>query len=124
MNLERLNIPALGLPAGPYSHAVIHDRTLYTSGFTAYGTAAQAGSAAEQVDAIFEQFEVIASDRKTSLANIVKVTIFLADPSYIPEIRDALTLRYGTQIPASSMVIVGALFAPELVVEVEAIFAL
>lgn len=124
VKLQRLNLPELGLPAGPYSHAVTHERTLYTSGFTAYGTAAQAGSVAEQVNAIFEQFEVIAGSQNTSLANIVKVTIFLADPSYIPELREALVQRYGPHIPASSMVMVGGLFAPELAVEIEAVFAL
>lgn len=123
MTVQRLNLPQLGLPAGPYSHAIVHGQTLYTSGFTAYGTAAQAASVKEQVRAIFKQFRVIAASQGTTLANLVKVTIFLTSPESIPELRDALVEEYGPDIPASSMTIVRSLFAPELKVEIEAILA-
>ena len=123
MTVQRLNLPELGLPAGPYSHAIVHGQTLYTSGFTAYGTAAQAASVKEQVRAIFKQFRVIAASQGTTLANLVKVTIFLTIPESIPELRDALVEEYGPDIPASSMTIVRSLFAPELKVEIEAILA-
>lgn len=124
VKIERLNLPELGLPAGPYSHAVVHGRTLYTSGFTAFGTDSQAGGMAEQIGAIFRQFEIIAASQNASLAELVKVTIFITNPADIPELRTALEKQYGSNVPASSLVIVASLFAPELAVEVEAIFAL
>ncbi len=124
MTVQRLNLPELGLPAGPYSHAVIQGQTLYTSGFTAYGTAAQTKPVKDQVQAIFKQFEVIAANQNTTLAGLIKVTIFLTDPMDIPELRDALFEHYGPNVPASSMVIVKSLFSPDLAVEIEAILAL
>ncbi|TQV74451.1 RidA family protein [Denitrobaculum tricleocarpae] len=124
MTVQRINLPELGLPAGPYSHAVIQGQTLYTSGFTAYGTTAQAKPVKEQAQAIFRQFEIIAASQNTTLANLIKVTVFLTDPSDIPELREALVALYGPNVPASSMVIVGSLFAPDLAVEIEAILAL
>ncbi len=48
MPLARQNFEELGLPAGPYTHAIRHGQTVYTSGFTAFGTPAQADSAARK----------------------------------------------------------------------------
>ncbi|WP_289033144.1 RidA family protein [uncultured Roseibium sp.] len=124
MPLTRINLPELGLPVGPYSHAVRHGDTLYTSGFTAFGTDAQSASASAQAAAIFDQLERIATSQGSSMEKLVKVTVFITDPASIPSLRDALTERYAEQVPASSMVIVNGLFAPELALEVEAIFAL
>ncbi|WP_153769843.1 RidA family protein [Labrenzia sp. CE80] len=124
MPLTRINLPELGLPVGPYSHAVRHGDTLYTSGFTAFGTDAQSASASQQATAIFDQLERIVTSQGSSMEKLVKVTVFITDPTNIPSLRDSLTERYAAQAPASSMVIVRGLFAPELALEVEAIFAL
>ncbi|WP_417669329.1 RidA family protein [Roseibium sp.] len=120
----RINLPELGLPVGPYSHAVRHKDTLYTSGFTAFGTPAHDMDAGAQALAIFDQLEKIALSQSTSMENLVKVTVFIAGPSVIPQLRETMTSRYGPHVPASSMVIVDSLFAPGLALEVEAIFAL
>lgn len=40
---ERKNYPPLDEVKAPYVHAVKHDATLYVSGLTAFGTAAQQG---------------------------------------------------------------------------------
>jgi len=40
---ERKNYPQLGEVNAPYVHAVKHGATLYVSGLTAFGTAAQQG---------------------------------------------------------------------------------
>ncbi|WP_020590710.1 RidA family protein [Kiloniella laminariae] len=124
MQLQRINLPELGLPVGPYVHAVRHQHTLYTSGFTAYGTAYQYGSLAEQTRGIFEQLLSIAEAQKTSLEGLVKVTIFVTDLERIAELRDCLMELYDGAVPASSLVKVDRLFSPELLIEVEAIFAL
>lgn len=124
MPLARHNIDQLGQPVGPYSHAVAHGDTLYTSGFTAFGTDARSRDAHAQTHAVLDQLETLAKTFGRSLADLVKVTIFVADPGAIPEIRTALEERYGTHVPASSMVLVAGLFAPELKLEIEAIFAL
>lgn len=123
MSLIRKNIEKLGLPVGPYTHAVVHGDTLYTSGFTAFGTDAQCGTASAQTRAVLGQLEILAEEFGRSLADLVKVTVFVTDPNDIPEIRTALTEAYGGAVPASSLVLISALFAPDLKLEIEAVFA-
>ncbi|MEP4770964.1 MAG: RidA family protein [Roseibium sp.] len=124
MPLERNNYKNLGLPVGPYTHAVVHGKTLYTSGFTAFGTDAQTGSAAAQTKAVLNQLEFIAEQNGKTMSDVIKVTVFVNNPEDIPGIRSVLSDRYGTAVPASSLVMISSLFAPELRVEIEAIFAL
>ena len=124
MPVTRQNFEQLGLPVGPYTHAVAHGDTVYTSGFTAFGTAAQAGDAQAQTEAILDQLATIAQEFHRSLRDLVKVTVFVTDPADIPAIRTALTARYGDTVPASSLVLVAGLFAPELRLEIEALIAL
>jgi enamine deaminase RidA (YjgF/YER057c/UK114 family) len=123
MSIIRKNIEQLGLPVGPYTHAVVHGQTLYTSGFTAFGTPAQTGSAHAQAQAVLNQLETLALEFGRSLEDLIKVTVFVTDPTDIPQIRDALSQVYGDAVPASSLLFVSALFAPELKIEIEAIFA-
>ncbi len=47
MHIQRSNYQALGLPVGSYTHAVIHNNVLYTSGLAAFGSHAQTGSISE-----------------------------------------------------------------------------
>ncbi|MCZ4281448.1 RidA family protein [Kiloniella laminariae] len=124
MEPKRINLPELGLPVGPYVHAVLHQSTLYTSGFTAYGTDAQSGSVSEQARAIFTQLLTIAESQNTSIEKLVKVTLFVTDLERISELRDCLMDLYAGAVPASSLVKVDQLFSPELLIEIEAIFAL
>ncbi|MBO6860527.1 RidA family protein [Roseibium sp.] len=123
MPLARQNFVELGLPAGPYTHAVRHGQTVYTSGFTAFGTPAQADSAGPQIRAVFAQLNTIAAYYGRSLKDLVKVTVFVTDMTDLPEIRSALAELYENEVPASSLVCVAALFHPQLRVEVEAIIA-
>ncbi len=124
MKLQRQNYPQLGLPAGPYVHAVAHQNVLYTSGLTAYGTDSQSGSIGEQAKAIFEQLKTIAEQHDTSFQQLIKVTIFVSDLTDISTLRDTLFNLYGEALPASSLVKVDQLFAPDLLIEIEAILAL
>ncbi len=124
MTVERINYPELGLPVGPYTHAVVQGKTLYTSGFTAFGTKAQESSIAEQAKEIFDQLEVIANAQGTSMEDLIKVTVFVTDLSDMIALRDTLVEIYGDFTPASSLIKIESLFAPELKIEIEAIFAL
>ncbi|WP_298818487.1 RidA family protein [uncultured Roseibium sp.] len=123
MTLTRKNFEELGLPVGPYTHVVKHGDTLFTSGFTAFGTERRTGSASEQTHAVLEQLEFIAAQFGRTLADLIKVTVFMTDPADIPGIRNALSTGYKDAVPASSLVMVSGLFAPELKVEIEAIIA-
>ena len=121
---ERKNYPQLGEVKAPYVHAVKHASTLYVSGLTAFGTAAQNGTIDEQADAIFAQLKVIAAAEQTSRAALIKVTLFITSFAEITALREVLYRHYGEHLPASSLVQVSGLFSPDLRVEIEAIFAL
>ncbi|MEN4545815.1 RidA family protein [Pantoea agglomerans] len=121
---ERKNYPQLGEVKAPYVHAVKHGATLYVSGLTAFGTAAQQGDMAEQAEAIFDQLRAVAAAEHTSLAALLKVTIFITSFTEITALREVLYRNYGEHLPASSLVQVSGLFSTDLRIEIEAIFAL
>ncbi|GAB2183220.1 RidA family protein [Roseibium sp. LAB1] len=123
MSLTRQNFEELGLPAGPYTHAVRHGQTVYTSGFTAFGTQAQSAAASPQTRAVFDQLNTIAAHYERSLKDLVKVTLFITNITDLTEIRNTLTEIYGDAVPASSLICVSGLFHPDLKVEVEAVIA-
>ena len=122
--IERINYPALGEVKAPYVHAVKQGNTLYISGLTAFGSAAQAGSVAEQAEAIFNQFQLIAQAENRTLSALLKVTIFITSFADIDALRQVLFHYYGDHLPASSLVQVSALFSPDLKIEIEAVMAL
>ncbi|MEN4807201.1 RidA family protein [Pantoea agglomerans] len=121
---ERKNYPQLGEVKAPYVHAVKHVATLYVSGLTAFGTAAQQGDMAEQAEAIFNQLRAVAAAEHTSLASLLKVTIFITSFTEITALREVLYRNYGEHLPASSLIQVSGLFSTDLHIEIEAIFAL
>lgn len=122
-HVDRKNYAALPDAVGPYSHAVKHEQTLYLSGFTAFGTAAQGGGLAEQADAVFDQIEAVAAAEGVGMRSLLKVTVFITDIGQIAQLRPVLLRRYDGNLPASSLVEVSKLFSPELNIEIEAIFA-
>ncbi len=124
MDLERKNYPVLGEPVGPFVHAVRHGQTLYLSGLTAFGSAAQTAPIEQQAHAIFQQIRAIAEAEGAGLDGLIKVTAFVTDLGRIAELREALFEIYGTHLPASSLIQVAALFADDLKIEIEAIIAL
>ena len=124
MQLERANYQALGAVAGPYSHSVVHGNTLYTSGLTAFGTCDQAAGIDAQTRNIFQQLALMCAANHTSLAKLVKVTLFVSDMQHMSLLRETLFEIYGDHLPASSLVAVDSLFCKDLSIEVEAIIAL
>ncbi|MCU5771172.1 RidA family protein [Erwiniaceae bacterium BAC15a-03b] len=122
--LERKNYPQLGNVVGPYVHAVKYQSVLYVSGLTAFGSEAQHHGIAAQAQAIFDQLAIIAAEEQSSMAGLIKVTIFITDFSHLTALREVLFARFGEHLPASSLVQVTQLFSPDLKIEIEACFAL
>jgi 2-iminobutanoate/2-iminopropanoate deaminase len=118
--IKRKNYAALGLPVGPYVHAVEHNRVLHVSGLTAFGSEAQGGSMSEQAEVILSNLEQIASAEGTTLASLLKVTLFVTHLAELPELRAVLARHYGDNPPASSLLQVAGLFSPEVSIEIEA----
>lgn len=123
-HLVRKNYSALGEVKAPYVHSVKHGNTLYISGLTAFGTAAQHEGIVEQAEEIFSQIRKIASAEETDFSALIKVTIFITSFEEIDGLRNVLYRNYGDHLPASSLVEVSSLFSPDLSIEIEAIFGL
>lgn len=124
MSVERINYPHLDAPVGPYVHGVRHNGLLYLSGLTAFDTPAQAQDVATQATTVFSQLKGILDAEGTDFSNLIKVTIFVTEFGDVDELRTALFNAYGKHLPASSLIQVKSLFAPDLKIEVEAIVAL
>ncbi|WP_208978745.1 RidA family protein [Pseudovibrio denitrificans] len=112
------------MAVGPYVHAVAHQGTLHISGLTAFATGAQTQAADQQAKEILSQITAVAAEEGVSLANLVKVTIFVTDLTALGELRSVLADAYGDNRPASSLVEVQNLFHPDLKIEIEATLAL
>lgn len=119
--IQRSNYAALPAPAGPYSTAVRHRDTLYLSGMTAFGTAAQGQGLAREAETILQQIQEIAHAEGLTLQNLVKVTIFVTTLDDLDGLRQVLFKHYQGALPASSLVRVAGLFSSQVSVEVEAV---
>jgi 2-iminobutanoate/2-iminopropanoate deaminase len=124
MPVERKNYPHLDAPVGPYVHAVSYDGLLFLSGLTAFNTTAQSGSLATQAEAVFDQIESILKAEGIGFNKLIKVTVFVTEFEEVDKLRTILFRSYESNLPASSLVQVKSLFAPELKIEVEAVAAL
>ncbi len=122
--VERITYESLPQIAGPYVHATKHNKTLYISGLTAYGTEAQAFGLAEQAKEILEQISEVLRLEKRLKRDLVKLTIFVRDMSMLGSIRELLFNFYDGNLPACSLVEVSKLIHADLQIEIEAVVAL
>jgi reactive intermediate/imine deaminase len=94
------NAPA---PIGPYSQAVRAGDTLYVSGVIALdpatGQLVDAGIAA-QAERVFASLAAIASAAGGSLANAVKLTIYLTDLADFAAVNEQMTRAFRAPFPA------------------------
>ncbi len=122
--VERINYSALPQIAGPYVHATKHDKTLYVSGLTAFGTPSQSEGLPEQCAQILAQISLILESEQRRKQDIIKLTIFVRDISLLATIREQLFEFYEGFLPACSLVEVSKLIHPDLLIEIEAVIAL
>lgn len=120
MEIVRKNYPEIGQPGGPFCHAVRAGDLLFISGATAGGTEAANGTGAQQAEAVLKKLVHILEEEGATLANVVKVTVFLTDIADRSEIAQVRQKYFQGQYPASTLVEVAALASPNLKVEIEA----
>lgn len=124
-----VNIDSLGLRA-PISHAIevdAGDRLLFVSGLTAKapdGSTFAPGDMGAQTSRILESIQEILAQAGATMANIVKLTVFVGDMDRVGEVSAARARFFQPPYPASTMVEVSRLVAPEQLVEIEAVAAL
>lgn len=124
MQIERKNYSHLDSPVDPYVHAVSYNGLLFLSGLTTFNTPAQDKDLATQAEAVFDQVRRILEAEGTGFNSLIKVTMFVTELEEVDKLRNVLFSNYKSNLPASSLIQVKSLFAPELKIEVEAIVAI
>jgi len=120
-----INPSTLAKPTG-YSYAIKKSGTpVFISGqvaLDAEGKLVGENDAAAQTEQVFRNLRAVVEACGGSLDDIVKITIFVTDPSYRPAVA-AARLKYFKegQWPASTYLVVAALALPQMLVEVEAV---
>ncbi|MGN7457929.1 RidA family protein [Paenibacillus pasadenensis] len=117
-------IIAAGAPAaiGPYSHAVKLGGLLFTSGqipLLPDGTLVE-GGIEEQARQVFRNLEAVLAAGGSSLAQVVKATVFLKDMNQFAAVNEVYASFFGDHKPARSAVEVARL-PKDVLVEIELI---
>ena len=109
-------------PAETWSNCLVIGDQILVAGMTARnGTQVLADDEYGQARAIFEKIEKLVSAAGASMANVVKVVIYVTDISRREEVWRARREFFSGDFPVSTLVEVSALAMPELKVEIEAI---
>ncbi len=74
-----------------------------------------------QAEQVFANLEQVLRAGGSSLANVVKVTIFLRDMANFPKIVELRGRYFTPPYPADTIVEVTSLYSPEALIEIEAI---
>jgi 2-iminobutanoate/2-iminopropanoate deaminase len=124
---RKLNPTTIAPPGGRYTHAIEVPpgaRWLVVSGQV--GVAPDGSTPADiggQTENCFRNIGAILETAGMSLADIVKITVFLTSEDDIAGFRAARDRMTGEALPASTLVVVSRLVRPEWRVEIEALAA-
>jgi reactive intermediate/imine deaminase len=123
---EILKIKSVHSTVG-YSHAAKAGNTLYVAGQVAKDAddnLVGKGDFEAQCHQVFENLKNIMAEAGGTLQNIVKLTTFLTDYSYIETFRSVRTKYFPEPCPPNTLLIIESLAMPEFMIEVEAIAVL
>jgi reactive intermediate/imine deaminase len=125
--MNRKIIATTNAPAaiGPYAQAVRSGNTVYLSGQIGLDPASM--QMAEGIDAqiarVFDNLKAVAAAAGGSLADAVKVNIYLTDLAHFARVNDAMAQAFSQPYPARATVQVAALPRGALV-EIDAVLVL
>ena len=108
---------------GPYSQAIITGDMVYTAGQIALDPRNKEvvdGGFAEQTDQVMKNLRAILETAGSSLGDVVKTTVFLADMGDFGAMNEVYARHFGTHKPARSTV-QAARLPKDVRVEIEAI---
>lgn len=97
---------------GPYSQAVIANGMVYTAGQIAFNPASMeivGGGIREQTERVLANLAAILEAAGSSLAQVVKTTVYLVDMADFTAMNEVYTHAFGEHKPARSTVAVAAL---------------
>ena len=120
-----INPPTMAKPNG-YSYAIKKSGTpVFLAGQVALdgnGRLVGENDVAAQVEQVFQNLRTVMEACGGSLADVVKITIYVTDPTYRPAVAAARERHFKDgEYPASTYLVVSALAVPQLLVEIEAV---
>jgi 2-iminobutanoate/2-iminopropanoate deaminase len=108
---------------GPYSQAVLVDGWLFCSGQIpldpATGTVEGAGDAAAQAERVLSNLEAVVKAAGGSLADAVKVTIYLKDMNTFAMVNDVYAKRFPGAAPPARATVEVARLPKDVLVEMD-----
>lgn len=110
---------------GHYSHAVVHEGTVYVSGQLGRGpglTDSEAGDIEVQTRRCLANIQAILRAAGSDLGHLLKVTVYVADIALWPVVNTVYAQMLGPHLPARVVVPTGHLHFGALI-EIEAVAA-
>ena len=126
MGMTEIRSPKLNQPLGVFSQAMKvsgQGSFVLVSGLTSRapdGSVIGAGDITLQTETILKNLQTILQEAGGSLANVVKVAVFIRDMNQFKEIHEVRRRYFKEPYPASTMVEVSRLVSPEQLIEIEA----
>jgi enamine deaminase RidA (YjgF/YER057c/UK114 family) len=125
MPITKVTTPAVPEPAnGIYSNCLVVGDQIFLSGIIASGPDGKAVGGADmyvQAKTVFERIRHLLEAAGASLADVVKMTVYVTDITKRPDFGRARAETFGDPKPCSTMVEVKGLVSPDLLVEVDAV---
>ncbi len=125
MTIRRVISPDVAEPpAERWSNCLVVDGVAYVSGMTARGADLKALGAMDeyaQAKVIFGKIKSLVEAAGGAMSDVVKITIFLTEIANNTKVWQARREFFTGDFPASTLVEVSALAAPEILVEIEAV---
>ena len=92
---------------GPYSQAITTDGLVFTAGQVALDPKSGelvGTTTAQQTEQVFKNLEAVLAAAGSSLGNVVKTTVYLADMADFAQMNEVYAKHFGTHKPARSTV--------------------
>lgn len=92
---------------GPYSQAIVTDGLVFTAGQVALDPKSGelvGKTTAEQTEQVFRNLQAVLTAAGTSLDNVVRTTVYLADMADFAQMNEVYAKHFGTHKPARSTV--------------------
>ncbi len=112
MTRETFTTDRIATPVGPFSPAVRAGEFLYVSGQVAQDPTTGRlidGDAAAQTEQIFANLEAVLQAAGKSLADVIRVGVFLTDMADYPAMNAVYARRFAAPYPARTAIAVAAL---------------
>jgi 2-iminobutanoate/2-iminopropanoate deaminase len=121
---KELHVEGIHEPISHYNHGVIYGDLVFVSGCVAAdgrGELIGGDDPAAQTRQVLENISAILSAAGTTLANVLKVTVYLTDIDDRPKINPVRQEFFGDARPASTLIEISRLALPGAKVEIDVV---